>query len=132
VAGARWVQSEILEEHPKTNIKVYAVSFRMLASDRFAKSMVEPEDLLSDPRVVHFWDEGKIVGRWYEENVTHIGQPGDERVEWDAYFLYAPETAWDEEPPSHVSWGRTIVGTRERLRKDLADVLASWDSESKN
>ena len=45
--------------------------------------------------------------------------------------LHAGET-WEEEPPHHVSWGRTIVDTREQLRKDLSDVLASLDSESKN
>lgn len=118
--------------HPEANIRVYAVSFRMLASDRLARSAMEPDDLLSDSRVVHFWDEEKAVGRWYEENVTNLGKPGEERVEWDAYFLYGPETTWDERPPSHVSWGRTIVGTRERLQKDSSDLLASLGSASKN
>lgn len=132
VAGARWVQGEILEAQPKANIRVYAVSFPVLASDRFAKSMVDPHDLLSDPRVAHFWDERKLVGRWYEENVTRLGGPEGERVEWDAYFLYASGATWDDKPPDPLSWGRTIVDSRERLRKDLSDVLASSGSESKD
>ena len=104
----------------------------MLVSDRIAKLIVEPDDLLSDLRVVHFWDEEKMLGRWYEENVTRIGEPGDDRVEWDAYFLYGVGTTWDEQPPSHVSWGRTIVETREQLRNDLSDVLVSLSSGTKN
>ena len=103
----------------------------MLPSDYLARSMMEPDDLLSDPRVIHFWDEEKMVGRWFEQNVTRLGEPGDERVEWDAYFLYGPGETWDEEPPHHASWGRTIVDSREQLRTDLSEMLTSLGSESK-
>lgn len=105
-------------------MKVYAISYRMLPSDRLASWLVDPEDLLSDPRVRHYWDEARIVGRWYEENVTRLGDPEDERVEWDAYFLYRPGVVWNETPPDEVSWGRTIVDSRERLHRDFTAVVA--------
>ena len=126
--GARWVQSEILEPNPKADVVVYAVSFRMLASDRVAKWLVEPHDLLSDPRVLHYWDEGSVVGRYYEEHVTRLGDPGEDRVEWDAYFLYGPGATWGEQPPEHVSWGRTIVDSRERLLRDFTTLVARTGS----
>ncbi|MGH9320094.1 MAG: hypothetical protein ACRD21_08825 [Vicinamibacteria bacterium] len=112
-------------------VKVYAVSFRMLPSDRLAGFLVEPDDLLSDPRVLHLWDEEKVVGRWYEENVTELGEPEESRVEWDAYFLYGPETTWGDAPPEHVSWGRTIVDSRDRLLRDFSALLRDSEPEGK-
>ena len=97
----------------------------MLASDRIAKWIVEPDDLLSEPRTLHYWDEGKLIGRYYEEHVTQLGDPGDGRIEWDAYFLYSPDATWEEGPPEHISWGRTIVDSRERLLRDYTALLNS-------
>ncbi len=102
---------------------MYAISFRMLASDRIARWIVEPDDLLSDSRAVHYWDAGRVVGRYYEEHVTRLGDPGEDRIEWDAYFLYGPEETWGEEPPQHISWGRTIVDARDRLFRDFVDLV---------
>ena len=78
-----------------------------------------PEHVLADPRVLHFWDEGKVVGRWYEQKVTHRG----DEVEWDAFFLYGPEASWDAKPPLVVTWGRTILSAKERLREAFHQLL---------
>ena len=78
---------------------------------------------MGDPRVMHFWDEKRLVGRWYETEVTQLGGHGEGRVEWDAYFLYGPDAVWDEKPPQHVSWGRTIVGSREELNRHFDDLI---------
>jgi hypothetical protein len=118
------VQRELLDETPEAEVSVYAVSFHMLPSDHLARRLVWPEDLMGDPRVKHFWDEERLVGRWYEEEVTKIGRPGEGRVEWDAFFLYGPDAVWEEEePPELVSWGRTIAGSRERLGRDFRALL---------
>jgi hypothetical protein len=85
--------------------------------------MVEPQDLISDSRAVHYWDAGRVVGRYYEDRVTRLGNRGDDRVEWDAYFLYSSDATWGEEPPRHVSWGRTIVDSRDRLHRDFMDLI---------
>lgn len=125
VAGARWVQSDLLEKYPDTDVRVYAVSFRMLASDRLAGWLVKPGDLLSDPRVTHDWDEGKLVGRWYDEHVTRVGESGGDRAEWDAYFLYGPDATWGDGSPREISWGRTIVASRAKLLHDFTSLVTN-------
>lgn len=122
-AGARWVQKELLDGVPETDLRVYAISFHVLPSDHLAKRLVWPEDLMGDPRVTHYWDENRIVGRWYEAEVTRLGADDEERVEWDAYFLYGPDAVWDEDPPEHISWGRTIIGSREELSRNFRDLV---------
>ena len=112
----------MLDEVEGKDVKVYAIWYNMLASDSEEKW---PAKLLTDPRVVHFWDAEKIVGTWYGENVT-VKRTG--HVEWDAYFLYAASSEWKEEGPSdRISWGRTIVDSRKRLQEDLLEALSSKD-----
>ena len=122
-AGARWVQSELLDANPDAELSVYAVSFHMLPSDHLARRLVWPEDLMGDPRVMHFWDENRLIGRWYETEVTRLAGDEEERVEWDAYFLYGPDAVWAEKPPQEVSWGRTIVGSRGELKRHFDALI---------
>lgn len=110
------MQSELLEKNPGADLAVYAVWFKNLPSDARASW---PSDVLRDPRVVHFWDEQEILGRWYAKNVTKRGTD----VEWDAYFLYGPHAHWPATGPTHASWGRTIMETREQLRGYLRELL---------
>lgn len=118
MAGARWVQSEILEEYPEQKLEVYAVWFNMFPGDSRSDW---PSGLLTDPRVRHFWDESKLVGRWYGENVTSRVKG---HVEWDAYFLYPAEGVW-RDVPEPISRGRTIVSTRGRLAEAAADLFGN-------
>lgn len=121
MSGARRVQKEILDPRPEANLRVYAIYFEMVEDDRGAKSRVDPKELLDDPRVTSFWDDGKIAGRWFDENVTKLGErEGDpNRIEWDSYVLFGPRAQWGEGPPDHVSWGRPLVQEAGRLRADL-------------
>ena len=105
-----------MEKHPDLKLKVYAVWFENIWTDARRRW---PEDALSDPRVVHYWDEQKAAGRWYEEHVTRRGGA----VEWDAYFLYGPDTEWDETPPKQQSWGRPIMNARKQFRSGFAAHL---------
>jgi hypothetical protein len=118
------VQEEILEKRPELDVKVYAIFFEMVEGDRGAKSSVNPRDLLDDPRVTTFWDDGKIAGRWFDQNVTKLGaREGQEgRIEWDTFVLYDRRADWSGERPDTVSWGRTVYQERERLLSDLDQV----------
>jgi len=78
-----------------------------------------------DSRVSHFWDEARSIGRWFERHVTRLGEPDEDRVEWDAYCLYEPDALWMSEAPVAVSWGRTIVETSDQLTEALDRMLAS-------
>ena len=107
-----------MEVHPDAEIEVYAIWFNMLPAD---SREGWPEKLLTDPRVIHYWDQDKVVGTWYGENVTENKQG---HVEWDAYFLYREGSVWAEDGPTEMeSWGRTIVGTRGQLQSDLESLI---------
>ena len=84
VAGARWVQEEILTKHPSSRFRVYAVWFNMLEGDDRSKW---PSGLFSDPRVVEFWDGKKILGRWFGHYHDYLNE---NEVVWDTYLLYGP------------------------------------------
>ena len=47
---------------PSAKLKIYAVWFEMMTSDQRAEW---PSKLLTDRRVTHFWDDGKLLGNWY-------------------------------------------------------------------
>jgi len=107
------VRSEILEKHREAKIEVYAVWFRNLLVDfRF----LWPSGALDDPRVMNLWDNQKAAGKWYAANVTRR----DAAVEWDAWILYSPGKAFADPP---LGWGRTIVDSREKLRRALESLL---------
>jgi hypothetical protein len=124
------VQSDVLEAYPDADLRVYAVFSEFTAGDRGARETVRPDAYLHDPRVRVYWDEAKLAGRWFDENVTKLGarQGVSDRAEWDAYILYGPEARWGETPPSVISWGRTIYSERERLRHDLRRALPGADA----
>ncbi len=103
------MRSEILQKHREAKIEVYAIWFSSLPADfRF----MWPSRALDDPRVINLWDNQKVAGKWYSANVTRRGAA----VEWDAWILYAPGTAFADAP---LTWGRPIVNSREKLRTAL-------------
>jgi hypothetical protein len=127
VNGARWVQQELLESNPSSPLSVYAVWYNMFPGDSRAKWRA---DLLTDTRVSHFWDERRAVGNLYFQDLPRMWErraaetvlPQD-LVLWDAYLLYSPDAAWGEQLPETVSWGATILRTRDQLKRDLAEML---------
>ena len=130
--GARWVQQEVLDKQPKGDLQVYAVWFSMYPTDERENW---PDDVLTDPRVVHYWDEGKTVGQWYMGRIQEIESARAENtgglagnVLWDAYLVYGPESQWNEAPTGLRRWGRTILRTQEGLREAVSGVLATPNS----
>ena len=109
--GARWVQEEILEKHPEADIRVYAIWFSMLPSDSRSRWK---SHVTSDRRVTHYWDSRKAAGRWF----ARAG--GYQRVAW---VLFGPEADWDDQPEPLIGYGRTIIGTRNKLRKEILPLL---------
>ena len=106
VAGAQWAQKEILEKRPDADIRVYAVWFSMLESD---SRPAWPRDALTDPRVTHLWDEKRVLGRWYAQDLKLKMWSGSLKTWtdalWDAYLLYDPGTRWTSGPKPLVGWG---------------------------
>jgi hypothetical protein len=113
--GASWVQKEILEEHPNSDLRVYVVWFSMLEGD--SRSGWD-ECVISDPKATHLWDEQRLASRAFAGEVERATPPV-----WDAYLLYGPEAIWDDGPPRPISSGYTVYGAREGLKKNILPLL---------
>jgi len=74
--------------------------------------------VIFDPRVKQFWDQEKLAGQWFAENVE-----GYQGIVWDAYYLYGPEAIWGEAPPPSLSSGGTIYGEGQQLEQALLPLL---------
>ena len=86
-----------------------------IASDERSKW---DSDLVPDSRVIHFWDEGSIVGRWFAQRA---GYQVD--VVWDIYFLFGPDARWEQIPEAIISEGNPVILSRERLQAALQPLL---------
>jgi hypothetical protein len=118
VAGAREAQ-ELLQKDATAMLKVYAVWFNMFPGDDRSRW---PEGLLSDRRVVEYWDEKKVLGTWFANHPDYDDYPRP--VLWDAYLLFGAGSRWEGQPSDRVGWGFTILQTREQLEKDLRGLEA--------
>ena len=110
------MQQQILEEHPRSDIKVYVVWFDMLSGD---SRQGWDGYLVPDPRATNLWDEKRLVSRTLGDGVQGASQPV-----WDAYLLYGPDASWGKELPRPVDTGSTIYGNRDRLRAEIEPLLS--------
>lgn len=108
---------ELLNKFPSADLKVYAVWFNMYPGDRRSKWRA---DLLSDPRVTNFWDEGKLVGRWVVEHKI-VDHPRS--ILWDAYLLFGPEARWDALLEPLIGWGAPLYHRRHKLRNEILPLI---------
>ena len=115
------MQEQILEKNPSSQVQVYAVWFNMLPGDSRA---AWDGGGLTDPRVVHLWDEQKVVGNWFAAHVTE-----NQGTEWDAYFLYGPQATWEGEPSPLISWGSTVIAKHAQLQSDIVPLLQANTGE---
>lgn len=114
------MQKEILEKHPSANMRVYVIWFSMIFSDARSRWRWTGH-VIADPRVMHFWDEQKAMGRWFAQQDNP--QESDPGIVWDAYFLYGSEAQWDAKPEPLISRGATIRDEYEALEKNLLPLL---------
>ena len=77
--------------------------------------------LLDDPRVRHFWDPGKVVGRWFAQH-PELGdcELGNRGIAWDAFYLFGPDARWEDAPQPVLVAGCPIVREEARLLAGLA------------
>jgi mercuric reductase len=108
---------ELLEPNPDADLRVYSIWFNMYPGDH--KSRWNP-DLLTDPRVTHYWDKDKLIGRWMVEQKV-VDYP--RRTLWDSYLLFGPEAAWEETPAPLVGWGMPVYHRRHKLKAEIAPLL---------
>jgi hypothetical protein len=127
VTAARWAQQELLDHQSRAALRVYAVWFNMYPGDAREKW---PSTLLTDPRVVQYWDEARAVGTRYLSHLPAMMErraaatlPPTADAMWDAYFVYAPGDQWQDPVPVPVSWGYPIMVTRDQLLRDVDTLV---------
>jgi hypothetical protein len=118
LAGASWVQREILEASPAASLRVFVLWVPFLGADR-ASANLSQQVFGSDPRVLHYWDGSALTSRWFANNVEHSSFPA-----WDVYYLYGPDASWQTIPQPLVSTGATVIGQSSALQDAIEPLLA--------
>ena len=72
--------------------------------------------LLNDRRVTHLWDADKLSGQFFAERYEHR----QHWVQWDAYYLFAPGTTWEEATRGLRGSGRTVIAHTGDLERQMA------------
>jgi hypothetical protein len=112
------VQGELLAKYPSSDLRVYTVWFSMLAFD---SRDGWDRCIMPDERVIHFWDEERVVSQRFSEQI--YGETGSM---WDTYLLYGPEAKWEDPasvPAPLISSDATVIRARDRLQSDILPLL---------
>lgn len=95
---------------------MYAIWEPMLPGDRRSDW---DSRLLDDRRVTHLWDANRLTGQFFAETFEHRPR----WVQWDAYYVFAQGTTWEEAARGMRGSGRTILAhTGDLERQVAADV----------
>ncbi len=79
--------------------------------------------LLTDPRVVHYWDTEADIGRYFGQNQAAIGFTYfSGAIVWDAYLLFGPEAQWIDVPTPLESSGFTVLADKDDLAQAVARI----------
>jgi len=60
--------------------------------------------IFNDPRVLQFWDPDRLSGKAIADGLGY-----EDRVAWDIYLFYTPESEWIEHPPEPAGWMHQIT-----------------------
>lgn len=90
IKSAELIRSAVLGKYPDTELKLYVVWLPMVPGD--ARDRWDP-DLLSDPRVTHYWNGSRSIGKWFAKNVAECEPLGP--IAWDVVYLFGPDATWD-------------------------------------
>lgn len=114
LAGASWVQSNILADSSDQRLRVYAI---WLPFSGGSQEAVNPT-VLADRRVSDLWDQQALASQWFSRHVTHLSFPT-----WDYYLLFGPNARWRRSPQPVVSEGGSVIGRSGDLRAAIAPLL---------
>ncbi len=84
--------------------------------------------LLPDSRVIHYWDQTRMSGKFFKQNIA----PGlSSSTAWDMFFLYGADAVWEEIPEPLVDKGRTIIGTSGALGYEFGELMKNMNKKTK-
>ncbi|MFP6583577.1 MAG: hypothetical protein VCD00_13625 [Candidatus Hydrogenedentota bacterium] len=91
----------------------------MVATDKKSRWKTS---LLDDKRVVHYWDEEKVLGIWIEEHVStkHLGP-----IDWDSFYLFDGDGVWADDFEGLKASGTPVIAETESLQKGIQDLFGA-------
>ena len=87
----------MLEEKEISNLSVFVISSSQLGAK--AKDAANSIELMSGPRVQHYWDGEQRVGAAVQHFVEGLDVPA-----WDFWMLYAPGVTWEKQGAPEPDW----------------------------
>jgi hypothetical protein len=108
------VQEDVLAKLADRDVAVSVVWLTMVRTD--ARDLW-PADAIIDPRVTHYWDEAKAVGKALaSRDDLAAWRP----VAWDVWAVFPAGARWDDAPPRPAAFGGTVIKTRRQLAEAVA------------
>ena len=121
------MQKNILDKYPDADLKIYAVWMPVIRGDS-RLAVPNAVALLPDLRVIHFWDQTRISGNFFKNNIVPNVRVS---VAWDMFFLYDKDAKWDKIPGPLVDKGRTIIATSGSLGYELGELIKQGNKTAK-
>ncbi len=109
------MQTQLLDQYPSAQLRVYTVWLPMLWSD--SREMWDGT-IMPDARVVQYWDGELKMGQWFAR-----GLDGYQGIAWDVYYLFGPDATWENLPAPLLGSGRTIYSQHETLAIQIRTLL---------
>ena len=134
IAG-EWIETQLLAQNPDVDIQIFVIW--LITADGGGRWQ---EDLLDDPRVLHFYDPKRSIispftklpidGPERSSLARTYGQLSwGENAVWDAYYYFEGETLWEEEaPPLPSQAGQPLMTERFAIQNLV--VQAATESNS--
>ena len=118
------MRDQVLNNLSRGKFKAYVVWTPVLFGD-CREAAEESLREVPDPRVTHFWDKDKALGKRFGRILE---LPHGKKFAWDVYLLYDARAYWGDHPPEPNAWmhqlgqdERRLDG--EKLRKKVAALL---------
>jgi len=108
----------VLEEHPKADLRVYAVWLPMLATD---ERSAWDAGLLPDRRVRSYWDGDRVAGTWLAR--ADVGELGYSGIVWDAFFVFGRGATWGGRLTGLAGSGSTVIANTSTFAGSLSGVV---------
>lgn len=108
------VHDDVLKQVKSDDLAILAIWMPVLASDN-AEEGKKAERLLADPRVTHYWDADRTLGKLYGKQLE---LPLDRELAWDIYFVFAPGVRWEEGLPEPTAWMHQLARDERLLDGD--------------
>src|SRR5690348_125926 len=114
LAGASWVQSNILSTMSDPALRVLVVWVPFMSGTR---SAINPS-VFPDHRVTSLWDQNELSSQWFSQHVTR--QPGPT---WDYYMLFSSRARWGAAPGPLISQGGPVIAESGQLLTAIRPLL---------